>query len=193
MPKKTHNLHLTKPDVDDFAQILSEGASERLGEQGSSETELPEFGQGGRLYLFSGFPRTPIWLRDIQLVFGEEFNLRSQSIAGIIAFRTNDRFFAVTFGYGWSLLDPRVFERDFGIRASINALDVTKPKRLERTNLADALRASALSPFQRDFDSFGTDDALDLVRTISGKTTGDVTADNLAGSSSLKWNAEIGL
>jgi uncharacterized protein (TIGR04141 family) len=57
-------------------------------------------------------------------------------------------------------LDEDNIEGDFGLRVAINALDDKKLKRLERANLGDALRGVALSPFQREFTSFGQDDAL---------------------------------
>ena len=55
------------------------------------------------------------------------------------------------------------------------------------------MRAVSLSPFQRDFRSFGLDDALDLVRKVSGRTKEDATADALTGARSLKVTGEYGL
>ena len=90
-------------------------------------------------------------------------------------------------------LDEHRFEGDFGIRAAINALDDTKLKRLERANLGDAMRAVALSPFQRGLTSFGLDDALDLIRKISGRTRDDANANSMTGSRSLRVTGDFGI
>jgi len=64
---------------------------------------------------------------------------------------------------------------------------------LERANLGDALRGVSLSPFQRDFTSFGLDDALDLVKNVSGKTIEDSSADSLSGSRALKVSGDFSI
>lgn len=193
MVKRTYSLNLAKGDVADFEELLTESGSERLGQAQSRLINLPAFADGGRLFLFRGGPMVPPWLRDLEGVFGFDAQFLTSSLSGVLAFRASGRMFAVTFGQGWAYLNPRALERDFGLRASINALDVNRLKRLDRTNLADALRGTALSPFQRDLGSFGIDDALELVRTVSGRTRDGVTADMLSGASALKWNAEIAI
>jgi uncharacterized protein (TIGR04141 family) len=50
-----------------------------------------------------------------------------------------------------------------------------------------------LSPFQRGLTSFGLDDALDLIRKISGRTRDDSTADSMTGSRSLRLTGEFGI
>lgn len=191
--RKSYSLYLAKDDLVNYQQLLSENAIERLGEPQSVDKELPDFADGARLLIFVGHSSSPPWYREVKQKFDLSQNIPTQSACGLLIFRCADRSFVVTFAHGWMLLNDRYLERDFGLRVCINALDETKLKRLERTNLGDAMKASALSPFQRDFGSFGTDDALDLVRTLSGATRDDISADALTGSYSLKINGEIEL
>ncbi len=191
MARKSYTLYLAKPDVADYLLLLSESAVAKLVEPMTINVELPDYADGGRLLVFIGHSNSPPWYREIRHKFGLGQNIQTQSACALLIFRRQDHYFVCTFAHGWMLLNDRYLERDFGLRASINALDETKLKRLERTNLGDAMKASALSPFQRDFESFGIDDALDLVRTLSGTARDDVSADALTGSYSLKINGEI--
>jgi uncharacterized protein (TIGR04141 family) len=90
-------------------------------------------------------------------------------------------------------LNENNLEADFGLRVALNALDEKKLRRLERANLADALRGIDLSPFQREFKEFGIDDALDLIRKISGSTRDSASADSLTGARSLKVTGEYAI
>ncbi len=191
MPKKTFTLYLAKPDVDQFHDLLSEGARDRIDRPSTRVVEAPEFGDGARLYVFVGDNRTPAWLEELRREFAIGGRIRTNSSCAVLFFRTSDRMFAATFAHGWMYLNQDNLEGDFGLRVALNSLDERKVKRLERANLGDALRGVTHSPFQRDFGSFGIDEALDLVRKISGNTREDASADALTGSQSLKVSGEF--
>lgn len=193
MAKKTFTLYLAKTEQEEFEPLLSDGARQKLGTAESRVFELADFADGGRLYAFVGPPHPPVWLRDLRAYFELDLDILARSACAVLFFRVSGRIFAATFAHGRMYLSDRFLERDFGLRASINALDEKRLKRLDRTNLGDALRGSSLSPFQREFNSFGLDDALDLVRAVSGNTKEDITADALTGSYALKINGEFGL
>jgi len=193
MVKKTLTLFLGKQDVGDFAELLTEEAQSRAQHPTTRVVEAPDFGEGARLYVFVAGQFTPRWLGDVRVHFDVPGQILSSSAAGLLLFRSADRVFATPFAHGWMYLDEHRFEGDFGLRAAINALDDTKLKRLERANLGDALRAVAQSPFQRGLTSFGLDDALDLIRKISGRTRDDAIADPVTWSRSLKLTGEFGL
>jgi uncharacterized protein (TIGR04141 family) len=193
MVKKTLTLHLGKPDTDSFEDVFSEDARLRLPHPSTIRVDDADFGDGARLYVFVGDNHTPKWLTEVRMHFDVQGNVTTSSAAGVLLFWSSGRLFASTFAHGWMYLDEHCFEGDFGLRAAINALDDTKLKRLERANLGDALRAVALSPFQRGLTSFGLDDALDLIRKISGRTRDDATADSMTGSRSLRVTGEFGI
>ncbi len=193
MAKKTLTLHLGKGDIASFEEVFSEEATLKLVHPSTRTVDHPEFGDGARLYVFVGDSHTPKWLTEVRGHFDVQGHITTSSAAGVLLFWSSGRLFASTFAHGWMYLDEHCFEGDFGLRSAINALDDTRLKRLERANLGDALRAVALSPFQRGLTSFGLDDALDLIRKISGRTRDDATADSMTGSLSLRVTGEFGI
>jgi uncharacterized protein (TIGR04141 family) len=82
---------------------------------------------------------------------------------------------------------------DFGLKVVINSLSDDKVKRIDRSNLGEAIRGVSQSAFQRNLQAFGIDEALDLVRRISGRTDKDDFADSLAGATALKITREMTL
>ncbi|MGD0643269.1 MAG: TIGR04141 family sporadically distributed protein [Roseiarcus sp.] len=193
MSKKTFTLYLAKSDVREFDDLLSEGGKDRLDRNSTRIVDAAEFAEGARLYVFVGDDVAPRWLSDLRREFAIGGRIETNSSCALLLFQTSGRMFAATFAHGWMYLNTEYLEGDFGLRVALNALDEGKLKRLERANLGDALRGVSLSPFQRDFNSFGMDDALDLVRKISGTTKDDASADSLTGSQSLKVSGEFAI
>jgi len=173
--------------------LLSPSAQEKLKDPTSHNIVAPGFADGATLYVFVGPEHTPTWLRDLRQKFNVKGNIETRSAAGILIFRIAERLFAATFAHGWMYLDEDNLEGDFGLKATINAVDDTKLSRIDRANLADALRGVSQSPFRRDFRSFGLDDALDLVRRVSGTTRLEASADTMTGSRGLKLAGDFTL
>lgn len=193
MAQKTLTLYLGKADIEAFEDVFTEEATAKLERENTKIVDAPDFGGGARLFIFVGDRHPPKWLTDVRRHFDVPGQILTTSAAGVLLFWSAGRLFASTFAHGWMYLDEHCFEGDFGLRAAINALDDKKLKRLERANLGDALRAVALSPFQRGLTTFGMDDALDLVRKISGQTRDDASADSMSGSRSLRLTGEFGI
>ncbi|MFI5023399.1 MAG: TIGR04141 family sporadically distributed protein [Alphaproteobacteria bacterium] len=193
MPKGTFTLYLAKPDVDQFEDLLSEAARDRLRRPSTRIVEAGEFGHGARLYVFVSEHIPPGWLTELRRVFTIGGRIETNSSCALLIFRASGRIFICPFAHGWMYLNEENLEGDFGLRVALNAVDDKKLKRLDRANLGDALRGVSLSPFQRDFRSFGVDDALDLVRKIGGITRDDASADTLTGSRSLKISGEFSI
>lgn len=192
MPRKTYSLYLAKESITDFSALLTENATDRLAHPSSQILDPEGFADRSRLIVLSGTPAVPKWLMDLQSKFDVR-EVRSSSMCSILMFETERRVFVVTFGHGWMYLKNSALEPDFGLKVSLNALDENLLRRVERANLGDALRGVSLSPFHRDFRSFGLDDALDLIRKVSGSTREAASADVMAGSQSLKLSGEISL
>lgn len=193
MATKTLAIYLAKPDVADFSAVLSESARDKLNAAGTQVIDVDDFANGARIYIFASPPDAPKWLKELRKTFDVPGRILTSSACGILTYRAADRIFISPFAHGWMYLDEENVEGDFGLRAALNILNDKKLRRIERANLGDALRAVSQSPFQRDFKSFGLDDALDLVRKISGTTNDDATADSVSGSQSLKLTGEFGL
>lgn len=193
MAQKTLTLYLAKPDVLDFDDILSEGGKGRLVHRNTRIANSNEFGDGARVYIFVGDEHPPKWLTDLRAFFDIRERIEACSACALLAFRAGGRIFPSPLAHGWMYLEGDNIEGDFGLRVALNTLNDKKLRRLERANLADALRGVSHSPFQREFTSFGLDDALDLLRKVSGKTNDDASADSVTGAKSLKLSGEFGL
>src|SRR5215469_15289515 len=63
------------------------------------------------------------------------------------------------------------------MKVAINALSDDKVRSVERSNIGPAIRDFAQVAGQRDFKAFGFDEALDLVRKVSGYVGDDDFAD----------------
>ncbi|WP_442678329.1 TIGR04141 family sporadically distributed protein [Sphingomonas sp. ASY06-1R] len=193
MAAKTLTIYLAKDEVENFSDFLSDEARGRLAHPTTRIVDSETFGEGARLYVFVGHSFAPKWVVELRRHFTFDDHIQTSSAAAVLIFRAGGKTFACTFAHGWMYLDDHRFEGDFGLRVAINALDDTKLRRLERANLGDALRGVALSPFQRELTSFGLEDALDLIRKISGRTRDEATADTMSGSRSLRVTGEFGL
>lgn len=192
MATKSYTIHLAKSDVVNFEDVLTDNACQKLKDPFTQIIDNPKFADGSRLYVFVSGEYPPSWIDELRPTFSVA-HFTTNSSCAVLAYKTSGRFFVLTFGHGWQYLNESNIEGEFGLRVAINTLDDKKLKRLERANLGDALRGIAQSPFQRDFRSFGTDDALDLIRKIGGKSKSGSGSDSMTGSKSLKLTGEFTL
>lgn len=191
MAKASFNLFLAKESCVEFDDLLTENSRQRLSDPNTYSFIFDGFADGARLHIFDRVRTVPAWIGRLRAEFGIETDIQTSSASGVLIFRTEGRLFATTFASGWMQLNDRKLEADFGLRVAINGLDDTKLKILERANLGDALRGVHLSPFQRDLNSFGVDEALDLIRKISGTANRDTAADTMSGAQSLKVTGDF--
>jgi uncharacterized protein (TIGR04141 family) len=82
-------------------------------------------------------------------------------------------------------------EADFGLKVAINAVSDEKLRSVERSNIGAAIRYFAQASGQRDLGSFGFDDALDLIRKVSGRAADSDFADMVTGSRPLRFSKRI--
>ena len=191
MARRTLTLYLAKPDVEQFEDVLTESAVERLRGQRTQIVNAPEFGDGARLFIFASHVFTPAWLAELGRHFDFNDGILTSSASAVLTFWVGQRLFVSTFATGWMSVNEENIEGSFGLRVALNGLNDDKLRRLERANLGDAMRGVSLSPFQRQFESFGLDDALDLVRKISGVANEGSSADVITGAKSIKLSGEF--
>src|SRR5262249_13336426 len=82
---------------------------------------------------------------------------------------------------------------EFGLRVAVNAVSDEKLRGVERSNIGAAIRDVAQAAGQRDLRSFGFDDALDLIRKVSGRASDDEFANMVTGARSLRFSKKIDL
>lgn len=193
MARYSYTIFLAKDERTDFEAFLTENARAHVGTGGHQEHVVDDLGEVASLHIFRGSSGAPPWMRRLSSRIPSIQLVNRQSVAGLLFIHTGQYVLVVTYAHGWMLLNENMFESDFGLLVAINALDSEKLKRLERSNLGDALQGVSQSPFQRDFKSFGTDDALDLVKKLSGAAQEDSGLDTVTGARSLKITGEYTL
>jgi uncharacterized protein (TIGR04141 family) len=192
VPKtRTFTLYLAKSDAKAFEDLLTQTARDRVNAGDVLVKDSTGLGNKARAFIFDNIPREPKWLSDLSGVFGGLPSLKNKSSCAVVAFEHAKRTFVVPFAHGWQYIDEAKIEMDFGLKVVINSLRDDKVKRIDRSHLGEAIKGVSQSAFQRNLQSFGIDEALDLVRRITGRTDKDDFADSLAGATALKITREM--
>lgn len=192
MPKtKSYSLYLVKPDIEQFEDIFTETAKEKIQSGDAVLSDSNDLGDEATVYIFPGPPKPPAWLADINTVFAGTPALTNKSSCAVVVFKHVDRIFATAFAHGWQYLDDTKIETDFGLKVAINSLDASKVKRIDSSHLGEAIKGVSQSAFQRDLQAFGVDEALDLVRRIAGRVEDDEFANSISGATGLKITREM--
>ncbi|PKR89092.1 hypothetical protein CXZ10_11285 [Pleomorphomonas diazotrophica] len=194
MPKsKTFTLYLAKSGVEDFERALTQAAQDRVSAKDATVVESDGLGSKAIAYIFDNEPRSPPWLSDIGEVFDGLPAIKNKSSCAVVVFKHAKRIFITSFAHGWQYIDDSRIESDFGLRVAVNSLSDSKLRRIDRSHLGEAMKGVSQSAFQRDLQAFGIDEALDLVRRITGKAEDSEFANSIAGSTSLKITREMTL
>lgn len=190
---KSFSLYLAKATVSKADDLLSEKALDLIKAKKAHRIASSKFGDSAVLYTFPGTSYPPGWVEMLGVAFTVPDDLRTQSPCAVLAFEKDRRFFAITFSFGHVYLDDAKTEADFGLRVSINALSDGKLKSVERANIGAAIRDFAQAAGPRDLRTFGFDDALELIRKVSGRVADDDFADVVTGSRALRFTKKIEL
>jgi uncharacterized protein (TIGR04141 family) len=161
-------------------------------EQGRAKRIVSDgFGDENALFTFPGVPVTPKWVKHLEPTFRIEERLTSQAPCAVLIFKIGARVFAVSFSYGHVYIDDAKTESDFGLKVAINSVNDDKLRSVERSNIGAAIRDFAQAAGQREFKAFGFDEALDLIRKVSGYATDDDFADLVTGARALRFSKKI--
>lgn len=190
MAKKTYTLHLAKPGYRRREDILTETAIDKLDAGLATRSDTNDFGEGATLFVFPGAMNRPRWLPEMQQVFDGVPDVRNQSHAALILFNQGGNLFALTYGHGWLYLNDDCLEGDFGLRTTVNFINDSKLKSLERANVAIAMRDVTQAARHSGLRDFGMDDALEIIRKISGTAADDSFASRATGARSLRLSVE---
>lgn len=186
-------FYLLDETVTDFDQALlpqkleGEGAFEEIPLQEGLPFEA-------RAYLQADHASEPKWLRLIQphLQMDDPGRLRNIHNSLLLLIRTDDRFFAVSCGYGFLALDRRHMEQGFGLRTTLNAIDPTKIKTLDVRNIDVVTRQRRTSVnYDSGIADFDLNLDQDLVRFAAGQPSDTALGKRMQGADSLSWTREV--
>lgn len=188
---KAFSLYLAKATVATLDDLLTDSARKMVADGRAKRTASEEFAEESALFTFQGIPATPKWVKHLQPVFDFKQKLKSQTPCAVVVFKMHDRIFALSFSYGHVYLDDAKTEGDFGLKVAINAVSDEKLRSVERSNIGAAIRDFAQAAGRRELREFGFDEALDLIRKVSGYATDDSFADLLSGARALRFSKKM--
>jgi uncharacterized protein (TIGR04141 family) len=142
----------------------------------------------GTLFFQPSQNKQPTWLSlfrgAIELDFNRAYNA---STAAIWLLEINEKQLAIAFGYGRNMLKPGVYEEDFGLKITLNAVDPNKIKSLDRMTL-DAVAQQSRIQASRDaaLSEFGLDLEQDLLRAVTGTPSDPGLGQRLTGRDALQ-------
>lgn len=149
----------------------------------------------GDLYVKDTKDRTPSWLSMFDGALSPQVeDSHNASSAAVLIISSEGRLFALTFGYGRSLLRPGAWDEDFGLKVTLNAVDASRIKSIDRIKF-DAISQHSQIQASRDANilEFGLDVEQDLLRAVTGKPADLSLASQLTGKDALKADARVDL
>lgn len=127
-------------------------------------------GLSGRFYVKRSTPNTPSWVNYLNpVVDGGIQGPRSASASGLMVLAVDGHQFALTFGYGRSLLNQAKIERRFGLKVALNLINDRQIRSLD-TKTFDEMVVSTNTQTSRtaDLPTFGVDVLRDILRAVTG-------------------------
>ena len=153
----------------------------------------PLSGIDGMFLYVSPRPSTPKWMSFVQPLLADQLpDLRSSSTSALLLLRSRKRMFALTFGYGRSLLDLSKIEFQFGLRVALNRVDPRQLRSLDTKTFEDLVVSTNTQVSKSaELPTFRVDVATDILRAVTGEPRDESLAKRLAGSDSLTLNVEL--
>lgn len=181
--KKSHGLTVLMLK-DGIAQAL-----DAIKEPGSVQSaEVTAGSVTGKLYFKQSAIHAPSWVKLFESSLGTTLNkLFNSGTAAVFILSVEKRFFALTFGYGKSLLRPDCYEENFGLRAVLNSVDPDKLRSVDAQSLdAVPLNRRSQASVATAIADFGLDIEQDLVYAATGQPMDASFGKQLSGKDALK-------
>lgn len=152
-----------------------------------SQALVTSSGLHGTFYSRANPPSRPGWATYLDpLLVGGAPALRSASASGLLVLKVDAHFFALTFGYGRSFLNPAKVERRFGLKVALNVMDDKQIRSLD-TKTFDEMVVSRNTQSSRtsELPTFGVDIVRDILRAATGKAPKGSPYKSISGSDAL--------
>jgi uncharacterized protein (TIGR04141 family) len=180
---------LVRPEIKEPRRALGGRMAEEFG-----EVDLRRLPFDARLFVRRSIVRHPWWEAFFEGATKEPLVVKA-STAGAILFVTSDRqLFAFTFGTGRFALDPSSYERDFGLRVTLNAVDPRALRSIDMQTVEElTLSTQRQASRSSGLEVFALDEVRDLLRGVVGQPKDPTLAQVLAGSDRLALRARVRL
>lgn len=184
MGSRRLTLYLLRETVQDFHEALAPD------KPSTSVALAPSAGVDGRFHYVSPPQTTPAWVAFLQPLLAEQLvSIRSSSASGLLLVRASGRLFALTFGYGRSLLDLSKIEYQFGLRVTLNRVDPRQLRSLDTKTFEDIVVSTSKQLSQSgELPAFDVEISTDILRAVTGEPRDRSFAKRLSGSDALVMN-----
>ena len=189
-PKIKLSIYLIKNEYESLDEII------RNYNEANRET-IEDF---GCLYYIHSHWSQPSWLNNF---FGDTFdnsrengNLKIYTATSKAVFivSAKSRTFAISFGYGYTLLNPGVWEERFGLKVVLNIMDPDRLKKMSKRNFSADLKLSTEQiPKDGTIREFGIDIEQDLIEGITAKTKIEGFGYTVTGKDSLHISEKLNI
>jgi uncharacterized protein (TIGR04141 family) len=175
-----------RSEVQQFDEALAE-------DKPTSVIELADSsGIDGRFYQVPPRPKRPGWVSYLQPILADDIgDTRSSSASGLLLIRSSGRMFALTFGYGRSMLDLSKIEHQFGLRVALNRIDPSQIRSLDTKTFEDmVVTTNTQASKSAELPTFRVDVSTDILRAATGEPRDKSFAKRLSGADALVMNLE---
>jgi uncharacterized protein (TIGR04141 family) len=186
MTARRLTFYLLREEVEEFDEALDP-------DKASTSVELAvESGVRGRFHYITPRPSTPAWVGFVQPLLADPLDdIRSSSTSALLLLRSSGRIFALTFGYGRSLLDLSKIEFQFGLRVALNRIDPRQIRSLDTKTFEDLVVSTTTQASKSaELPTFGVDVSKDILRAVTGEPRDSKFAKRIAGADSLVMSVE---
>lgn len=188
--KRRLTVYLLDESVQDYETAVEQASQGDL-------LELPsKSGIEGAVAFRAAAPRTPEWMSLFAGALSEDQipELLTAGASGILLLRASGRIFALTFGYGRSMLNLQRIEFQFGLRVVLNGVDHRHLKSLDRKTFDDMVVATSTQVSRTaEVPAFGIDTSSDILKAVTGKPRDDKFGTTISGSDSLVLSVDASL
>lgn len=151
----------------------------------------------GDFYYGDSHASSPSWIKKF---FGSSFDNKTDdanlkiftaSSKAVFLVKVEERFFALAFGYGHTLLKTGVWEERFGLKVVLNVVDSDNLRSIDKKNMSVVPKLSK-EQMTKDgtFSDFGIDVEQDLIQGITGKTKIEDFGQTITGKDALSLSVK---
>lgn len=185
MAARQFNVFLLKEDESPSSAVRADAAADR-------HALRRGLGFTGYVYVRRSPSVTPSWVSFLNEGLAEALQqITNRHNSALLCLTAEGRSFAITFGYGRSLLRDDAYERRFGLRVVLNRVDPQKLRSLD-THVFEDLAVQTKRQVSRPTGvaNFGIDLARDIVRAVTGEPDDPVLGRRISGSDSVVVSVE---
>ena len=171
---RTLSIRLLREEFD-IAEAFKDEYSPGTGRVQLRRSDWPLV-EGGELFVGQLFTSRPSWLGFLEEQAGPQpENLIASGAGGVLFLPTDDRIFAICFGHIHFALNDEAFERQFGLKVTLNSVPRNGLRTLDlATPDAVTFQKRVQASKDSDLQDFGVDVLRDLAR-VAGGTPSDVS------------------